>query len=104
MTEEEMEAIVQDPLVLFPEIAHLKDKDLSELSREEREKYDPYIRMYRDWLVTLDFAKQKGLAEARAEGRAEERLDIAKKMKALSVPAEAISFYTDLSLDEIAGL
>lgn len=112
MTEEEMEAIVQDPLVLFPEIAHLKDKDLSELSREEREKYDPYIRMYRDWLVTLDFAKQKGeakgfmrgLTEARAEGRAEGKLDVARRMKAMSIPAETISLCTGLSLDEIAGL
>lgn len=93
-----MEAIVQDPLVLFPEIAYIKD--LSVLSREEREKYDPYIRMYRDWLATLDFAKQKGCAEGHMEGT----LDVARRMKAMLIPVETISLCTGLSLDEIAGL
>lgn len=74
--------------------------DIASLSKEERMKYDESIKVYRDQLATLDFAKQKG----RAEGRAEERLDIAKKMKASSVPVETISLCTGLSLDEIAGL
>ena len=52
--------------------------------------------VYRDQLATLDFAEQKG--------RAEERLDIARKMKASSVPAGTISLYTGLSLEEIAKL
>jgi hypothetical protein len=70
--------------------------DIASLSKEERMKYDESIKVYRDQLATLDFAKQKG--------RAEERLDIAKKMKASSVPVETISLCTGLSLDEIAGL
>ena len=62
--------------------------DIASLSKEERMKYDESIKVYRDQLATLDFAKQKG--------RAEERLDIAKKMKASSVPVETISPWTRL--------
>ena len=70
--------------------------DIASLSKEERMKYDESIKVYRDQLATLDFAEQKG--------RAEERLDIARKMKASSVPAGTISHYTGLSLEEIAKL
>ena len=70
--------------------------DIASLSKEERMKYDESIKVYRDQLATLDFAEQKG--------RAEERLDIARKMKASSVPAGTISLCTGLSLEEIAKL
>lgn len=70
--------------------------DIASLSKEERMKYDESIKVYRDQLATLDFAEQKG--------RAEERLDIARKMKASSAPAETISLATCLSSEEIAGL
>ena len=70
--------------------------DIASLSKEERMKYDESIKVYRDQLATLDFAEQKG--------RAEERLDIARKMKASSVPAGTLSLYTGLSLEEIAQL
>ena len=43
--------------------------DIASLSKEERMKYDESIKVYRDQLATLDFAKQKGRAEGRAEGR-----------------------------------
>lgn len=98
--------------------------DIASLSKEERMKYDESIKVYRDQLATLDFAEQKGeakgfvrghaqgLTEGRAKGREEGReesraegmLDVARRMKAMSIPVETISFYTDLSLDEIAGL
>lgn len=98
--------------------------DIASLSKEERMKYDESIKVYRDQLATLDFAEQKGEAkgfvrghaqgltegrakgreEGREEGRAEGMLDVARRMKAMSIPAGTISLYTDLSLDEIAGL
>lgn len=74
--------------------------DIASLSKEERMKYDESIKVYRDQLATLDFAKQKG----RAEGRVEGTLDVARRMKAMSIPVETISLCTGLSLDEIAGL
>ena len=70
--------------------------DIASLSKEERMKYDESIKVYRDQLATLDFAEQKG--------RAEERLDIARKMKASSVPAGTISHCTGLTFEEIAKL
>ena len=36
--------------------------DIASLSKEERMKYDESIKVYRDQLATLDFAKQKGRA------------------------------------------
>jgi predicted transposase/invertase (TIGR01784 family) len=78
--------------------------DIASLSKEERMKYDESIKVYRDQLATLDFAKQKGRAEGRAEGRVEGTLDVARRMKAMSIPVETISLCTGLSLDEIAGL
>ena len=34
--------------------------DIASLSKEERMKYDESIKVYRDNLVTLEFAEQKG--------------------------------------------
>ena len=52
--------------------------DIASLSKEERMKYDESIKVYRDQLATLDFAKQKGRAEGRAEGRVEGTLDVVR--------------------------
>lgn len=78
--------------------------DIASLSKEERMKYDESIKVYRDQLATLDFAKQKGRAEGRAECRVEGTLDVVRRMKAMSISVETISLCTGLSLDEIAGL
>ena len=82
--------------------------DIASLSKEERMKYDESIKVYRDQLATLDFAEQKGEAKGfvrgHAQGRVEGTLDVARRMKAMSIPAETISLATGLSLDEIAGL
>lgn len=98
--------------------------DIASLSKEERMKYDESIKVYRDQLATLDFAEQKGEAkgfvrghaqgltegrakgreEGREEGRAEGMLDVARRMKAMSIPVETISLATGLSLEEITKL
>ena len=82
--------------------------DIASLSKEERMKYDESIKVYRDQLATLDFAEQKGEAKGfvrgHAQGRVEGTLDVARRMKAMSIPVETISLCTGLSLDEIAGL
>ncbi|WP_218049238.1 PD-(D/E)XK nuclease family transposase, partial [Bacteroides acidifaciens] len=36
--------------------------DIASLSKEERVKYDESIKVYRDSLVTMEFAEQKGRA------------------------------------------
>ncbi len=42
--------------------------DIAALSKEDREKYDESINVYRTNMVVMDYAVQKGLAKGRAEG------------------------------------
>lgn len=44
-------------------------------------KYDESIKVYRDNLVTLEFAEQKGRAEGKEEGRAEGKEETARNLK-----------------------
>ena len=74
--------------------------DIASLSKEERMKYDESIKVYRDQLATLDFAKQKG----RAEGRAEIQIAIARNLKALGMNNEQIAKTTGLREEDIEGL
>ena len=48
--------------------------------------------------------RAQGIAEGRAEGRAESQREIAQAMKANGMPAEMISKFTKLSLQEIESL
>lgn len=49
-------------------------------------------------------AREKGLAEGRAEGREDERIWIAKGMKAKGLPDSMIVELTGLTADVVAGL
>lgn len=57
--------------------------DVASLSKEERAKYDKCVRIDRDHLVTMDFAKQEGKAEGLPEGERTKALSIARSMKSL---------------------
>ena len=77
--------------------------DIASLSKEERMKYDESIKVYRDQLATLDFAKQKVVRKVvrRACGRnvgrgPEDESDVDS--------GRDDKLCTGLSLDEIAGL
>ena len=87
------------------------------LDRDDRRAFTPVEALFilenenlagHDQLATLDFAEQKGEAKGfvrgHAQGRVEGTLDVARRMKAMSIPVETISLCTGLSLDEIAGL
>jgi predicted transposase/invertase (TIGR01784 family) len=50
-----------------------------------------------DWTSGINHAKREG----RVEGKAEGKIEIARKMKADKEPVEKIMLYTDLTLDEI---
>ena len=43
--------------------------DIASLTKEEREKYDESIKVYRDQLVTIAFAKEKAVAAAVSEAK-----------------------------------
>ncbi len=85
-----------------------KELDVATFTREER------MRHFRENLAKYDaymqeaFYREKGLKEGMAEGRAEgveqSKLEIAKKMKAESIGIEIIVKCTGLSVEQIESL
>lgn len=78
--------------------------DIASLSKEERVKYDESIKVYRDNLVTMAYAEQKGRVEGKEEGRTEERIEIARNMKSMGLSNEMIMQATGLSEEDIESL
>ena len=94
--------------------------DIASLSKEERMKYDESIKVYRDNLATISFAKnqgkeeglkegsEKGLKEGRKEGRKVGRkegiLSVARNLRSGGMSVEAIAAVTGLSIEEIEQL
>lgn len=74
--------------------------DIAALSKEDREKYDESIKVYRDNLVTEAAALEKGIGI----GERKERYKNARNLKALGISPEIIAKGLGLSLDEIASL
>ena len=111
---------------VFQKLAEIAD--VSSLTKEERLHYDEALRKYRDTLCVLEGAElrgekrgeakglAKGLAKGRAEGlakgreeglakgRAEERIEIARNMKAKGLPVDLIAECSGLSPEEISQL
>ena len=58
----------------------------------------------RDRINQLEYAIEQGKKEGLAEGRAEEKLSIAKNIKQNGIPAETIAKCTGLSIEEIENL
>ena len=87
--------------------------DIASLSKEERIKYDESIKVYRDNLATISFAKnqgreeglkegiEKGLKKGRKEGRKEGILSVARNLRSGGMSVEAIAAATGLSIEEI---
>ena len=74
--------------------------DISALTREERLKYDEYIKQYRDAINVYKSALQSG----REEGRAEGILLTARNMKAQGLSTELIKRITGLCAEAIEAL
>ena len=80
--------------------------ELSEATRVagfSKNKYDIYqsdMKSERDILMMMQDQKEQG----RAEGRVEERAEIAAKMKSMGLSPEQISQATDLSIEVINSL
>ncbi|OJV35454.1 MAG: hypothetical protein BGO29_05055 [Bacteroidales bacterium 36-12] len=97
-----MEALDRMPFKAYKPIFKKLEKivDISALSKEDRMRYDRSIRNYRDTLATLSFAEQKGLSK----GRKEEKIEIARNMKAKGSPTDFIVEVTGLSAKEVEQL
>lgn len=78
--------------------------ELSELTREERIRYDAAIRQYRDHIYVMEGEKAKGRAEGLAEGEHNAALKFARYMRQEGKRPEEIAAATGLSLAEIENL
>ena len=89
--------------------------ELSHLTAAERADYEISLKHYRDIINVIDTARQEGLAEGEARGRAETLAEAeaqirrakeqsAQQMKADGLPVSVISKYTGLACEEIDRL
>ena len=94
--------------------------DVASLSKEERERYQNSVNVYRTHLCVMDAAKEEGREEGRQEGRQEgreeglkeglkegreeERLIIARNLKSAGMSDELIAKATGVSIEEIRKL
>ncbi|MNL34180.1 hypothetical protein D3C87_1561400 [compost metagenome] len=70
------------------------------MTKEERELYDSDVKAKSDWNAGIRYAEKK----AKEEGKLEEKLEIALKMKRKGSSNEDIAELTGLSVEEIEVL
>lgn len=87
---------------VFRRLAELGE--VSNMTKEERMKYDSALRHYRDTIVVMQGAVDKGRAEGRAEGRDERSVEIARKMLSEGECIDKIVMYTGLTNEQIREL
>ena len=88
---------------IFYGMKGIEEREVAEIAKftpVELKEYEDSLKTYRDLKNSLDMAEEKG----RNEGRAEEKLDIARKMKSKGFTATDILEMTGLSEDEIKAL
>ena len=78
------------------------------MTKEERAQYRHEWKIYNDYFNSVDTAKKEGHAEGLKEGlekgRAEEKIENAKKMKDKGSPLDFIADITGLTIEEIEKL
>ena len=103
---------------LFYEV--LDTAHLGSLPEEDRMRYESDLKNYRDTMSCIRFAKKEGIAEGIElgiergiergieqgieQGAKQEKINIARSMKADGIDAAVISKYSGLALDEIENL
>lgn len=78
--------------------------DVASLNKEERERYENSVNVYRTNMCVLDAAKQEGIEKGMEKGMILERLSNARKMKAEGIDDALISKITNLTIEEIERL
>ncbi len=74
--------------------------EVSKLNKEERLEYDHALKRYRDTLNAMTGAELKGIEK----GRAAERIENARSLKANGVPVDVIAKSLGLTAEEIEAL
>ena len=116
-TEEELETMADKWMFAVRNLSRLLDRpkalqdrifgkffEQAEIARytpEERRDYEESVKIYRDYINTVDTAHYRGFEEGRAEGRAEGIMDVARKMKEMNLSIDAIMKATGLTKKEI---
>jgi predicted transposase/invertase (TIGR01784 family) len=77
-----------------------EEAEIAKLKPEDMRKYEESLKTYRDNNNTLEYAKK----ESKAEGREEEKIEIAKMLKKNGVSDELIAKSTGLTQEQIEKL
>jgi predicted transposase/invertase (TIGR01784 family) len=105
-----MERLTQLPFGADGGVFKLLDEvtDVDPLSKEERREYEHTLKVFRDLHGAMVGADQKGYdrgkQEGKLEGVKEEKFQIARNLKAMGLPIDAIQQATHLSEEEIQAL
>ena len=82
--------------------------EIARFDKRELIEYEDSLKAYRDWYSVVSTAEkkglQKGLQEGLQKGRLEEKLEIARMMKADNTPINTIIKFTGLTAGEIEAL
>ena len=82
--------------------------EVANLSKLQRRKYDQDLKIYRDSVNILKYAKEEGFTmgeeKGRAEGAHQEKIATARKMKAENMPLDLVARITNLPISEIENL
>lgn len=116
----------QPYMAVFKQLSEITD--IAAMSKEDRMRYDESIKIYRDNLATLDFAKKKameegmregmkegmkegikegikeGMKEGRKEGEQRKQLEIALNLKASGISTSIIVQTTGLTPEQVNSL
>lgn len=87
---------------VFRKLAEIAE--VSNMTKDERIKYDSALRHYRDTISVMQGAEDKGMAKGIAKGIAKGHADVARRMKAKGLSSEMINELTGLSAEEINAL
>ena len=74
--------------------------EIARFTPQDAREYEESVKVYRDLTNVVNTAERKG----REEGREEERLDTARRMKADGMSLELIAKYTGLTIEIIKSL
>jgi predicted transposase/invertase (TIGR01784 family) len=101
-----MERLTQLPFGADGGVFKLLDEvtDVDSLNKEERHEYERTMKAFRDLRGALDGADQKGYDRGLENGKQEEKLQIARNMKAMGLSMALIQQSTNLTEEEIQKL
>ena len=83
---------------LFPKL--FEQAEIARFTPQDVRDYEESIKIYRDLTNVVNTAERKG----REEGREEERMATARRMKADGLPPEMIAKYTGLTIEAVQHL